>query len=102
MTQTARTVVIHAHGGPEVLRIEDRPVGEPGPGEIRIRHHACGLNFIDIYQRSGLYPQAMPAALGMEAAGRGRGGGAGCHASAGGRPRRLCRRAAGCLCARRG
>ncbi|MFN3824191.1 MAG: quinone oxidoreductase family protein [Pseudorhodobacter sp.] len=65
----ARTVVIHAHGGPDQLRIEDRPVGEPGPGQLRIRHHACGLNFIDIYQRSGAYPLAMPAALGMEAAG---------------------------------
>lgn len=65
----AKTVVIHAQGGPEVLQIEERPVGEPGPGEIRIRHHAVGLNFIDIYQRSGVYPMALPAALGMEAAG---------------------------------
>ncbi len=65
----ARTVVIHAHGGADQLRLEDRPVGEPGPGELRIRHHACGLNFIDIYQRSGAYPQTLPAALGMEAAG---------------------------------
>lgn len=65
----AKTVIIHKHGGPEVLQIEDRPVGEPGPGQIRIRHHACGLNFIDCYQRSGLYPMQLPAALGMEAAG---------------------------------
>ncbi|MBL4917706.1 quinone oxidoreductase family protein [Szabonella alba] len=65
----ARTIVIHAHGGPDQLRLDDRPVGEPGPGELRIRHHACGLNFIDIYQRSGVYAQAMPFALGMEAAG---------------------------------
>lgn len=65
----SRTVVIRAHGGPEVLELEDRPVGEPGPGQIRIRHHAVGLNFIDIYQRSGLYPMTLPAALGMEAAG---------------------------------
>lgn len=64
-----KTVVIHAHGGPEVLTIEDCPVGEPGPGQIRIRHHAVGLNFIDVYQRSGLYPMTLPAALGMEAAG---------------------------------
>lgn len=69
MTATAKTIVIHAQGGPEVLRIEERPVGDPGPGEIRIRHHAIGLNFIDIYQRSGLYKLALPAALGMEAAG---------------------------------
>lgn len=65
----ARTAVISAHGGADRFEIVDRDVGEPGPGEIRIRHHACGLNFIDVYQRSGLYPMEMPAALGMEAAG---------------------------------
>ena len=69
MTRMAKTAVIHEHGGPEVLKIEDRPVGDPGPGEIRIAHKAVGLNFIDIYQRTGLYPQKMPAALGMEASG---------------------------------
>lgn len=69
MQKTARTVVIHETGGPEVLRIEDRPIGEPGPGEVRIRHQACGLNFIDVYQRTGLYPMELPHALGMEAAG---------------------------------
>lgn len=68
-TSTARTVIIEAQGGPEVLKLVDRPVGDPGPGEIRIRHEACGLNFIDIYQRSGLYPLQMPCPLGMEAAG---------------------------------
>ena len=56
-------------GGPEVLRVVDRPVPEPGPGQIRIRHAAVGLNFIDTYQRTGLYPVPMPAVLGMEAAG---------------------------------
>jgi NADPH:quinone reductase and related Zn-dependent oxidoreductases len=65
----AKTIIIEAHGGPEVLKLVDRPVGEPGPGEIRIRHKAIGLNFIDCYQRSGLYPMQMPAALGREAAG---------------------------------
>ena len=65
----ARTVIIEANGGPEVLKLVDRPVGEPGPGEIRIAHRACGLNFIDVYQRMGLYKLALPAALGMEAAG---------------------------------
>ncbi len=69
MVDMAKTVMIHAQGGPEVLTLEDRPLGEPGPGEIRIRHHAVGLNFIDIYQRSGVYAMALPAALGMEAAG---------------------------------
>lgn len=65
----ARTAIIEAHGGPEQFAIVDRDVGEPGRGEIRIRQHACGLNFIDCYQRSGLYPMQLPAALGMEAAG---------------------------------
>lgn len=65
----ARTVIIEAAGGPENLRVVDRDVGAPGPGEIRIRQRACGLNFIDVYQRSGLYPLELPHALGMEAAG---------------------------------
>lgn len=65
----AQTVIIEAFGGPEQLKLVDRPVGEPGPGEIRIRHEACGLNFIDVYQRTGLYPNALPLTLGMEGAG---------------------------------
>jgi NADPH2:quinone reductase len=65
----ARTVIIEATGGPEVLKLADRQVGDPGPGEIRIAQRACGLNFIDVYQRSGLYPLPLPAALGMEASG---------------------------------
>jgi NADPH:quinone reductase len=68
-TTTARTVVVNTFGGPEQLQVVDRSVGEPGPGEIRIRHRACGLNFIDVYQRTGLYPLPLPAALGMEGAG---------------------------------
>lgn len=69
MTQTSRTIQIQAFGGPEQLQLATLPVGEPGPGEIRIRHHAVGLNFIDVYQRTGLYPNALPLSLGMEAAG---------------------------------
>ncbi|MDW4549448.1 quinone oxidoreductase [Defluviimonas sp. D31] len=65
----ARTVIIETHGGPEALVLVDRDVGAPGPGEIRIAHKACGLNFIDVYQRDGLYKLPLPAALGMEAAG---------------------------------
>jgi len=65
----AKTAIIEAHGGPEQFRLVDLPVGEPGPGEIRIRHHAIGLNFIDVYFRTGLYPIALPHALGMEGAG---------------------------------
>ncbi|MBD3894158.1 quinone oxidoreductase [Hydrogenophaga sp.] len=68
-SQSSRAVRIHAHGGPEQLQIETVAVGEPGAGELRIRHHAIGLNFIDIYQRSGLYPLPLPLTLGMEAAG---------------------------------
>ena len=64
-----RAIQIAATGGPEMLQLVDVPVGEPGPGEIRIRHHACGLNFIDVYHRTGLYPLPLPAALGMEGAG---------------------------------
>ena len=69
MTQTSPTIRIQHQGGVEEMHLVDLPVGEPGPGEIRIRHHACGLNYIDVYQRSGVYPLATPLSLGMEAAG---------------------------------
>ncbi len=65
----SKAVQIDRHGGPEELKIVEVDVGEPGAGEIRIRHKAVGLNFIDTYQRSGLYPFAMPLLLGMEASG---------------------------------
>lgn len=62
---------IHEYGGPEVLRWEEVAVGDPGPGELRIRHGAIGLNYIDVYHRTGLYPlPALPWTLGMEGAGR--------------------------------
>lgn len=61
---------IHAYGGPENMVWEEVDTGQPGPGEIKIRHHAVGLNFIDCYQRSGLYPSpSLPATMGMEGAG---------------------------------
>ncbi|QYK42818.1 MAG: quinone oxidoreductase [Paracoccaceae bacterium] len=66
---TTRAVVIEAHGGPEVLKIGQRDVPPPGPGQVTVELRAGGLNFIDVYQRSGLYPLAMPATMGMEAAG---------------------------------
>jgi NADPH2:quinone reductase len=69
MTTTSTTVRIDRHGGAEEMKLVELPVGEPGPGEIRIRHHACGLNFIDVYQRAGVYPMQMPLTLGMEGAG---------------------------------
>lgn len=65
----ALTAIIEEFGGPEKLKLVVRDVGEPGPGQIRIKHEACGLNFIDVYQRTGLYPLDLPHALGMEAAG---------------------------------
>lgn len=67
--RTTRAVCIAHPGGPEAMRLVELPIGEPGPGEIRIRHQACGLNFIDVYHRSGLYPLPLPAGLGMEGAG---------------------------------
>ncbi|MFJ9532706.1 quinone oxidoreductase family protein [Herbaspirillum sp. NPDC101396] len=56
-------------GGPEVMEYVDVEVGDPGPGEVRIRHAAVGLNFIDVYFRIGLYPQPLPSGLGQEGAG---------------------------------
>jgi len=69
MTQSVRAVRIEEFGGPEKMKLVTLEIGEPGPGEVRIRHHACGLNFIDVYQRTGLYPNPLPLALGMEGAG---------------------------------
>ncbi|RTL34512.1 MAG: quinone oxidoreductase [Burkholderiales bacterium] len=66
---TEKAVVIEAPGGAEQLKLVDVTVGEPGPGEIRIRHAACGLNYIDVYQRNGTYALPLPARLGMEGAG---------------------------------
>src|ERR1700758_3484567 len=65
----AKAVRFHQPGGPEVLRYEDVVVGEPGPGQVRLRHEAVGLNFADTYFRSGLYPVPLPAGMGVEAAG---------------------------------
>ena len=60
---------IHRYGGPEVLRWEEVPPGDPGRGEVLIRHTAIGLNFIDVYERTGLYKGALPVVPGREAAG---------------------------------
>jgi NADPH2:quinone reductase len=65
----AQAIQVAAYGGPEQMRLVDLPVGDPGPGEVRIRHHACGLNYIDVYQRTGLYQNPLPLTLGLEAAG---------------------------------
>lgn len=65
----AKAIRIEEFGGPEVLQWREVEVGEPGPGEVRLRHTAIGLNFIDTYHRSGLYPLELPSGLGSEAAG---------------------------------
>src|SRR5262245_3490619 len=65
----SHVIRIHRHGGPEVLQWESAEVGEPGPSEARVRHSAVGLNFIDTYERTGLYQLQLPAILGREAAG---------------------------------
>ena len=65
----AHAIRIHEAGGPEVLKWEEVEVGDPGPGEVKIRQRAAGLNFIDVYHRTGLYPQEMPFTPGVEGAG---------------------------------
>ncbi len=64
-----KAVRFHKQGGPEVLQYEDIPVGDPGPGQARVRHTAIGVNFVDTYQRSGLYPMQLPQVAGNEGAG---------------------------------
>jgi NADPH2:quinone reductase len=64
-----KAIVVTEHGGPEVLKLVEVDVPDPGPDEVRIRQHAIGLNFIDIYHRTGLYPNATPHGLGAEGAG---------------------------------
>ena len=68
-TTKERAIRIDSPGGPETLRLAEVEVGAPGPGEVRIRHQACGINFIDVYHRTGQYPLPLPAGIGMEGAG---------------------------------
>jgi len=65
----AKAIQFRSNGGPEALELTDLPVGEPGSGQVRLRHTAIGVNFVDIYQRSGLYPVKLPAIAGNEGAG---------------------------------
>jgi NADPH2:quinone reductase len=64
-----KAIRFHETGGPEVLRVEELPLPEPGPGQARVRHGAIGVNFIDTYHRTGLYKLPLPSGLGVEAAG---------------------------------
>ena len=64
-----KAIRIHEYGGPDVLQYGDVDLADPAPGEARIRHTAIGLNFIDTYHRTGLYPVELPTGLGSEAAG---------------------------------
>ena len=66
---TTRALVVTRHGGPEVLAVEEREVAEPGPGEALVEVAAGGVNFIDVYQREGIYPTEPPYVAGFEAAG---------------------------------
>jgi NADPH:quinone reductase len=68
-TQVVQAIRIHKTGGPEVMLLEDIELAAPGPGMVRVVNRAIGLNFIDTYHRSGLYPLPLPAGLGLEAAG---------------------------------
>ncbi len=69
MADIVKAIRINRTGGPEVLELVDVELGAPGPGEARVRQHAIGINFIDVYFRTGLYPQSLPAGAGMEGAG---------------------------------
>src|SRR5512135_3171378 len=64
-----KAIRFHKTGGPEVLQLDEVSVGEPGPGQVRVRHTAIGVNFLDTYQRSGLYPIQLPSGAGNEGAG---------------------------------
>ncbi len=66
----AKSIVIKKNGGPEVLEIQDMDIKSPGPDEIKVTNHAIGLNYIDTYHRSGLYPLPLPSGIGLEASGK--------------------------------
>tara|TARA_B100000965_G_C19564942_1_gene746367 strand:- start:363 stop:1337 length:975 start_codon:yes stop_codon:yes gene_type:complete len=65
-----KSIIIEKNGGPEVLKLQDLQVGDPGPDEIKVTNYAIGLNYIDTYHRSGLYPIKLPSGIGLEAAGK--------------------------------
>ncbi len=65
-----KSIIIKKNGGPEVLELQNVEIGPPGPDEIKVTNHAIGLNYIDVYHRSGLYPIKLPGGIGLEAAGK--------------------------------
>ena len=65
-----KSIIIKKNGGPEVLELQEVSIGSPGPNEIKVTNHAIGLNYIDTYHRSGLYPLKLPSGIGLEAAGK--------------------------------
>ncbi len=65
-----KSIIIEKNGGPEVLKLKDVKIGSPGPNEIKVTNHAIGLNYIDTYHRSGLYPLKLPIGIGLEASGK--------------------------------
>jgi NADPH2:quinone reductase len=69
MAEQNRAIVVTAHGGTGVLQVQERPVEQPGPGQVQVRVAASGINFMDVYQREGVYPTAPPFVLGTEGAG---------------------------------
>jgi NADPH2:quinone reductase len=69
LARMPRAIRLYENGGPEVLRLEELEAGKPAPGEVQIRHTAIGVNYIDVYDRTGLYPVSLPSGLGREAAG---------------------------------
>jgi NADPH2:quinone reductase len=64
-----QSIAVHQLGGPEVLQLAERELADPGPGQVRIRTRACGVNYIDVYFRTGLYPRPLPFVAGLEGAG---------------------------------
>ena len=65
----SHSILVYEHGGPEVMRWEEIPPQHPGRGEVLIDQKKVGLNFIDVYQRSGMYPLSLPSSIGMEGVG---------------------------------
>ena len=66
----SKSIIIKKNGGPEVLELSDISLNSPGPNEIKVTNYAIGLNYIDTYHRSGLYPLPLPSGIGLEAAGK--------------------------------